>query len=298
MPRIDDQLLDCSVYLYPTVEQAERGDAVGGTGFIIGVPYRRAKGYTHRYAVTCSHVIRRGAPVVRVNTRHGEFDVLDLGPKQWTHHPDGHDIAVCPVSLPANDFKYKWLPQEMFMTKELIEQEDIGPGDDTFFVGRFITHEGRQRNLPTVRFGNISMLPWEKVRNRMGLDQESFLVESRSLPGYSGSPVFVYISAFAKRPGKSTTISSSDRGPWLLGIDWGHVNEHQKVLESDGETPVKDGWVVQQNSGMMAVQPAWNLAELLQVQELVEMREDREQQWEAQERRDASVVADSAERPH
>ena len=202
MPRIDDQFLDCSIYLYPTVENAKRGDAIGGTGFIVGVPYRRANGYTHRYAVTCSHVIRRGrAPVVRVNTRDGEFDVLDLAPDQWIHHPDGHDIAVCPVSLPANDFKYTWLPPELFVTKKLIEEEDIGPGDEAFFVGRFITHEGRQRNLPTARFGNISMMPWEKVTNRMGLDQESFLVEGRSRPCYSGLPLFVFLSAFAKRPG-------------------------------------------------------------------------------------------------
>lgn len=285
MPRIHDQFLNCSIYLYPSVENANRGDAVGGTGFIVGVPYRRAKGNSHRYAVTCSHVIRRGsAPVVRVNTRDGKFDVLDLAPEQWIHHPDGHDIAVCPVSLPADDFKYKMLPPELFVTKDLIKQEDIGPGDDTFFVGRFTTHEGTQRNLPTARFGNISMMPWENVRNRLGFDQESFLVESRSLPGYSGSPVFVYISAFDKRPGRGTTISTRQGGPWLLGIDWGHVNEHQDVLESDGETKVKDGWKVQQNSGMMAVQPAWNLAELLLKKELVEMREDREEQWEAQER--------------
>lgn len=280
MPRIGDQFLDCVIYLYPTVDAANAGMAVGGTGFLVGIPYKRAKGYSHRYAVTNSHVIRRGSPIVRLNTRDGKFDVLDIDPQAWIHHPDGDDVAVCPLSLPAEFYRYKMLPADkIFITKEIIGQRDIGPGDEAFFVGRFITHEGRQRNLPSARFGNIAMMPDERVRNyRTGLDQESFLVEARSLSGYSGSPVFVYISAFAHRPGQATTISSGGHGPWLLGIDWGHVAGSQPVLERDGETPVQEGWRVPQNSGMMAVVPAWKLAELLESQELVEMRQQREEQ--------------------
>lgn len=52
-----------------------------------------------------------------------------------------------------------------------------------FFLGRFVTHDGKQRNLPTVRFGNLATMPWEPVLTERGLRQESFLVEARSLSG-------------------------------------------------------------------------------------------------------------------
>ena len=67
----------------------------------------------------------------------------------------------------------------------------VGPGDDVFFVGRFISQQGQQRNTPTVRQGVISMLPHEKVPSWEGTPVDSFLVEARSLSGYSGSPVFL-----------------------------------------------------------------------------------------------------------
>jgi hypothetical protein len=78
------------------------------------------------------------------------------------------------------------------MTEDEIAQFDIGPGDDVFFVGRYVNHQGRQQNSPTVRLGIISMLPREKILHPRGTLVDSFLVEVRSLSGYSGSPVFLY----------------------------------------------------------------------------------------------------------
>ena len=59
-------------------------------------------------------------------------------------------------------------------------------------VGRFVSHEGKQQNSPAVRFGNIAMMQKEKIIDERGVAQESFLVEIRSLPGYSGSAVLIY----------------------------------------------------------------------------------------------------------
>jgi hypothetical protein len=50
-------------------------------------------------------------------------------------------------------------------------------------------HEGRQKNSPTARFGNIAQMPNEPVIIKR-FEQECFLVEARSIGGYSGSPVF------------------------------------------------------------------------------------------------------------
>jgi hypothetical protein len=46
------------------------------------------------------------------------------------------------------------------------------------------------------------------------------------------------------------------------------------VLEDDRRTPLSEGWGIKQNTGMMIVVPAWKLAELLDDEGLVEMRED------------------------
>jgi hypothetical protein len=71
---------------------------------------------------------------------------------------------------------------------------DIGPGDDVFVVGRFINREGKQKNIPSVRFGNIAQMPGEPLFLDDGKELECFLIEGRSISGFSGSPVFIHIS--------------------------------------------------------------------------------------------------------
>jgi hypothetical protein len=45
-------------------------------------------------------------------------------------------------------------------------------------VGRFINHEGKQRNLPALRYGNIAMMPLEPIiQQETGITQESFFVK-------------------------------------------------------------------------------------------------------------------------
>ena len=142
-------------------------------------------------------------------------------------------------------------------------------------VGRLLNHQGRQRNIPTVRFGDISMMPWEPILNQRGLMQESFLVEMRSLSGYSGSPVFVTVDGYTPRPvaHKGGEIPMEGGGTWLLGIDWGHLRTYGKVVsEKDKQTPIEEDWVVPSNSGQAMVVPAWKLRELLDQEELVVRR--------------------------
>ena len=42
MPRLTDAILDCAVYLYPSERAARRGEATGGSGFLIGIPLGEA----------------------------------------------------------------------------------------------------------------------------------------------------------------------------------------------------------------------------------------------------------------
>lgn len=257
LPRIDDAILDCAIYLYPTVDAADQGVAAGGSGFLVGVRSEVHKNISYVYAVTNSHVIQQGAsPVIRLNTKGGDKDVIEMSERQWFHHPDGDDIAICAIGLSPEHHRFKFISAEMFLTREIGIQYNIGPGDDVFVIGRLSNHEGRQRNIPSVRFGNVSILPWEPiVQPFRGFPQESFVVEVRSIAGYSGSPVFVQILPFSPRPGRKE-LDSQFYGLWLLGIDWGHINT------ASGTVNIPPGI----NTGMMGVVPAWRLATLLNVE--------------------------------
>lgn len=273
MPRIPDNFLHCVIYMYPSEEAAKKGVAAGGTGFLISLPSLKHQGGRYTYAVTNSHVIAEAkSPVIRLNALDTTAVTLPLQTRNWLHHPDGDDVAV--ALLPAfspSEVQFAIVPVEQFLTKETVARWDIGPGDETFMVGRFVAHDGRQRNTPSARFGNISMMPWDPVPHPRGIKQESFLVETRSLGGYSGSPVFVHIPPATHRPNLNPTIGPM-QGPWLLGIDWGHLPTFETVRESDEKTVVPQKWKVPSNSGQMAVVPAWRLRDLLYSQRLVDER--------------------------
>ena len=290
MPRIPDILLDTVIYLYPTAMDAESGVRVGGTGFLVSVPAATAGVPAALYAVTNSHIIREaGSPVIRLNTQQGGKEVISLTPGQWHHHPDGDDIAVCPIGLQSDHHRFFALDStKWFLTEEELDTNTIGPGDEVFFLGRFINHEGQQRNLPTVRFGTVSMLPYEPLEHPRGTLVDSFLIEARSLSGYSGSPVFVFVMPYTFRDMEWNESEGPHRAREtraamlsLLGIDWGHNADFKPVLESDKRTPLSERWWVEQNSGIMNVAPAWKLTELLDDPELVDERRELEKAWVA-----------------
>src|SRR4051794_13540459 len=101
MPRIEQQYLDCAIYLYASKESANTGENFGGSGCLVSFPphpvrdpesWDKSRGhYTgiwywtppHIYAVTNLHVVRSGFPVIRLNTIDGETDVLELRRSDW-----------------------------------------------------------------------------------------------------------------------------------------------------------------------------------------------------------------------
>lgn len=294
MPRIDDQILDCIVYLYASSDDARNGFASGGTGFLVAIPSAVDPNQIYIYAITNSHVIKEGnSPVVRFNTQVGDTAVLPLTAAQWLHHPDGDDIAAAAVgSLNTAVLKFRVIPIDLLITPEIIAHQGIGPGDDVFMVGRFVGHDGRQRNLPAARFGNISMMLGEKIMHERQYLVDSFLVETRSLSGNSGSPVFVHIPPAAHRPGSNTIVMGAI-GPWLLGIDWAHVSIFEKVKEKDRQTNTQQGYIVQSNSGQMAVAPAWKIRDLLNEEPFVKARSEGDAQL-AESKGSNSIVLDSS----
>jgi hypothetical protein len=280
VPRIDDIFLECVVYLYPDRPSAEAGKQAGGSGFLVGVP---VEGFEHLdlwvpFAVSNRHVIKNGSAVVRVTTIDGGAEIMELDERSWLFHPD-HDLAIAPIDLTVERHRVRlvfW--PKAFLTEQIVAQYRIGLGDECFMVSRFIAHDGHQRNTPSLRFGAIAQMPTEKIRFDDGSEQESFLVEARSVAGHSGSPVFVWIPPFSGQA--AGRISGSwISGPWLLGVDHCHLFSQEKVYSRATRQPVNDDWNVRGNTGMMGVVPAWRLGEMFSFPDVASLMAREKEKW-------------------
>jgi len=271
MTRVDTRLLNTVIYLYASEDDAKKGSRTGGSGFLLSVASGTIPGRKHTFAVTNQHVAARGK-VVRMNKTGGGTGILPLEPDTWVDHPAGDDLAVAYVPPDAlRGFDYRTIHEKMLLTKQDVEElQAIAPGEDVCMVGRFITHEGREQNRPTVRFGNVSQMPWEPLyQGERGHWQESFLVEMRSHGAYSGSPVFNIYDPHIIRTGAPGDILEKT---FLVGVDWGHIPTLNPVLEDDGVTRARGGWLSQGHSGQSGVVPAWRLRDLLDSEPIATMR--------------------------
>jgi hypothetical protein len=265
MQRVNDQMLECPVYLYQSEEDARQGIAYGGSGFLVGVS--SGQGWAHVYAVTNSHVIMHGFTTVRLNSR-TEQSIDTIAPDNWIHHPEGDDLAIAPIELDRSRHRFKFLSSKagFFITKELEKEINLGLGDEALMVGRFLNIDETQSNSPLVRFGRLASSGAQKVdqgEDRNHFRQESFIVEIHSVSGFSGSPVFVSIPIH-RLPEIGEEIKTAKMLPqvaglamkvtfmtkeYFLGIDWGSLQ-----------------------GGMAGVVPAWKLRDMLDLPEVVEMR--------------------------
>jgi hypothetical protein len=268
VPRIPDQILQSVFYLYPTMEDAQNAERRGGCGFIVDVP-NDGTGQNDRYAISNIHVVLSGCTFMRLNRTDGGTEVIEVAQPAWRTHSDGDDIAVA-VFRPDNEadlaisgLQWKDLvgtTPEGF--KDRMKELNVGIGDDVFMVGRFISHEGKQRNQPLARFGNIAMMPGEPVLDGRGLLVEAFLIEMRSLPGFSGSPVFLYVGPGSYR-GNDTMMPFYEEQIGLLGIDTGHKMLSSEIIDKGTGKPLNMTWYVLQNTGVAIVAPVWRIRDVI-----------------------------------
>jgi hypothetical protein len=264
MPRVPDEYLECVVYLYPSIPAAESGEMVGGSGFIIRTDQGDNDFY---YVVTNKHVLDAGSHVVRFNTISGGHEAFEFDERNW-FRSDTADLAIYLIpDLTASPRRLKLRPVDpgAFITQEKMRHLDLGIGDEVFFAGRFINAEGKDRNRPSLRFGTIAQTDTDLIDG-----EESFLVEARSIPGYSGSPVFTFTLAGTPRDIRSASVPMKGYGPFLLGVDWCHISDYVTARDQYGNDLQ---FKIKSNSGMMGVVPAWNLNELLFRQDVMDDRD-------------------------
>jgi hypothetical protein len=272
MLALDPHFLQCTVYLYRSIRDAEDGVATGGCGFIVSVNSRHPN-WHYCYLVTNKHVIDGGNHFVRFNTL-DDTGVVEAPPEAWTVSA-GDDLAAVPYDRPGKEVEWLAISTKTFVEESCeIEGWPIFLGDEVLLPGRFISHDGRQRNKPVLRFGNVSMLPDAKVpvQTETG-DQVAFLVECRSLSGFSGSPAFITLSdsrlSFEKKQRGWTP-----RGLRFLGVDCGHFPFWSNVREKkDTRSTIHQDMYVETNSGIAVVVPAGRLRALLNQDHFVKARE-------------------------
>src|SRR5262249_33510331 len=128
MHKISDDVLDCAVYLYPTRADAERGERIGGSGFLLFMTSERVNDLHFTYVVTNSHVVREGqARVIRQNLRSGGFLSISSSERSWTHH-ETDDLAVAEIAVHPDVHKSSLIRYDYLVTKQTIEDYDIGVG--------------------------------------------------------------------------------------------------------------------------------------------------------------------------
>ena len=160
-----------------------------------------------------------------------------------------------------------------------IEDNLVGIGDMVYTVGLFKLMSGRNRNLPIVHTGNIAMLPgdervpihdWEKPKGRRWV--EAYLVESQSLDGLSGSPVFARPTMELHFSDAKVAIAPHQKllllGIWQAAWD----AKPDEVLASGVGRNVKVP------VGLGVVVPAPKLLELLEDPKLKQERKDKQEE--------------------
>jgi hypothetical protein len=207
--RIEDDVRQTVVFIgYPTDAPGKGGIDCIGTAFLL-----RHQGFP--YLITARHVAEHvgGDPfLLRVNRLGGGADNLFIDNATWHYDPDPTvDVAVLPILglLNENDYQFRFIDDEKeSWWANKAWKHGVGIGDFCYTVGLFRVLSGREQNLPVVHFGTIArpisilgrdeepipIKDWRDPTGQKTIFSKAYLIESQSLSGLSGAPVFVRVS--------------------------------------------------------------------------------------------------------
>lgn len=260
---IPDEVRKCVAFL---AYRTATGDfRLVGTAWFAGRPITDSNRATS-FLVTARHVIdsirRLGLDEVwvRLNLSDGKSKFARTSIDGWVSHPSDTsvDVAIHPAGVPA-EADHRVYPVNRFASRQVVNEQGIGIGEEVFLTGLFVNHVGRERSIPIVRVGNIAAMAEEPVSTRMGA-MEAYLVEARSIGGLSGSPVFAHLGVARVIDGQ---VRFAQGGPifFLLGLMHGHWDVSEVDVD---ESTTEDASVHRNvNMGIGIVVPAWRILEVL-----------------------------------
>ncbi len=157
------------------------------------------------YAVTARHILLNCHndgydPIyLRLNTTDGSYIDVPTRFDDWISHPVNGETDVCLYQVDGAYIGQYFgdkraaitcMPFSMLATDEHMKSVPVNEGYEVFFLGLFSAHPGKERALPILRFGNIALMPHEKVDVYLSeVDQrqdiltgiDAYLVEARSM---------------------------------------------------------------------------------------------------------------------
>jgi hypothetical protein len=176
----------------------------------------------------------------------------------------------------------------MALTKRTWLSSGICLGDEIFITGAFVGRVGESKNIPVIRIGNIAAMPEEPI-DFSSPKRPAYLIETRSLGGISGSPVFLNLQPQRirgrvehGRPVKVRHIDSERlrdeiQFPYLLigmiiGLHGGtYPTDFVSEDDTDGLIAPKD---VEFNAGISVVITVQDIIDFLYSERLKQARRD------------------------
>lgn len=211
---VPDEIRKCVVFILH-IDKNDNQFHLDGTGFFVAITIPENLNFV--YVITAKHVIvpinQRSADdsvYLRINTREGGSQIIKTNINDWIDHPTDSsvDAMLLPLAPPLDIFDYLAIPEQMVATESVFRDNSIGAGDEVFFTGLFVNAYGQKKNMPIVRIGNIALIPDEKIPIKHFGNADVYLIESRSIGGLSGSPVFVHLGG-ARTVGGTTRMGGN-----------------------------------------------------------------------------------------
>ena len=274
--RLPDEVIDSVCFLCVKArDDYGEYDHFIGTAFFVSCRFP-SSAHPYTYLVTARHVIKGAKKdghtdfYVRLNYRKeregGRGKIIPL-PDEWEYpENEGIDVAVIPFTPETLYFQYVTFPDKAMLTSEKAKEEGIGIGDDLVITGLFQHRWGEYRNIPIVRSGNIAAMPTEPLVDKEGNLYDAYLVETRSIGGLSGSPVFVIreVMDFERN------VVTPDVEIFLLGLIRSHYDLKKQGITKD--TVASEIDVL--NTGIAEVVPIQEAVNLINGEVLMKRRED------------------------
>jgi len=172
-----------------------------GTCFLISV-FEKHTLLTFVYVVTCRHLADRNGVCLRIGRRDKLPKIIDMPADDW-YFPENRriDLAVAPfdMTLWEEDGELAiapvGYPGAVWGDPATAKNYFLCPGADLAIPSLFVPHPGERANIPIMRLATIAAMPGEPLRFASPA-HSSYLIESRSLGGSSGSPVFVNLRPY------------------------------------------------------------------------------------------------------
>ena len=260
----------CFIYCLTSDENKE----LLGTGFFLKENLTNTRGVV--YCITAKHILegvkkyklnKDNEILLRVNLTDGGSTYFSSKIDDWTFNTD-NDIAVL-FFEPDFDLDILFYASESIIDESIISEENINIGDEIFIAGVFSKyHEETSNIIPIMRFGNISAMIEEKVRVKdIGLI-DAYLIETHSIGGLSGSPVFINIeSGRYDNKGNFKLTFRNEYKFYLLGI----ITAHFDWKTESGEAGIEEK-IENINMGIAVVTPATKIRETLNYPQLLEIK--------------------------